>query len=148
MPHFGRLNEANACIKYLLACFHGGTLWLNDPIPVMVDIIFDIMGFPKVDEDLAQYFRGWDNDKRISQQLKERFGLQRDGRAYHIDSTYERSVCIGAHNLASKIIQKNRPVQCNSGVVDCAHKYIEGVKINWSLFLLNQLLEDVFFHLG
>ena len=66
LPHFGRLNEANACIKYLLVCFYGGRIWLNDPIPVMVDIIFDIMGLPKVDKDLAQYFRGWDNEKRIS----------------------------------------------------------------------------------
>ena len=104
MPHFGRFSEAYACIKYLLACFHGGTIWLNDPIPVMVDIIFDIMGFPKVDEDLAQYFRGWDNDKRISRQLKERLGLRCDGHAYCIDNTYEHSVCIGACILASKII--------------------------------------------
>ena len=26
MPHFGRLNEAHACLKQLLACFHGGML--------------------------------------------------------------------------------------------------------------------------
>ena len=26
MPHFGQLNEAHACIKELLACFHGGKL--------------------------------------------------------------------------------------------------------------------------
>ena len=32
MPHFGRLNEENACVKKLLACFHVGMLWLNKPI--------------------------------------------------------------------------------------------------------------------
>ena len=26
MPHFGRLNEAHACVKQLLDCFHGGML--------------------------------------------------------------------------------------------------------------------------
>ena len=93
-------------------------LWLNNPIQVTVDLIFDIMGLPKVDEDLAQYFRGWDNDKRISQQLKEIFWLQCNGHAYRIDSTYECLVCIGAYSLASKIIRKNCPFQSNLGVVE------------------------------
>ena len=86
MPHFGRLNKANACVKQLLACFHGGKLWLNEPIQVTVDLIANITRFPKVGEDLTQYFRGQDNDKKLSKQLKERFGLQRDGQAYCIDS--------------------------------------------------------------
>ena len=34
MPHFGRLVEANTCAKKLLACFHGGYLWLERPVPV------------------------------------------------------------------------------------------------------------------
>ena len=29
MPHFDHLNEAHACVKQLLACFHGGMLWLD-----------------------------------------------------------------------------------------------------------------------
>ena len=86
MPHFGRLNEAHACVKQLLACFHGGTLWLNTPIPVTVDLIASIMGLPKAGEDPTQYIRGRDTGKRIMKQLKERFGLQRDGHAYRIDS--------------------------------------------------------------
>ena len=61
----------------------------------MVDLILDVTGLPKVGEDLTQYFRGRDDDKKLSQQLKERFGLQCDGRAYCINSTYECSVCIG-----------------------------------------------------
>ena len=41
----------------------------------------------------------------------------------------------------SKVVRGNQPVQCNSGVVACAQKCVEGVKMNWYLFLLNQLLE-------
>ena len=62
---------------------------MDNVIPIMVDLITDNTGLPKASEDLAQYFRGKDNDKNISQQLKERFELQSDGRAYHIDSIDE-----------------------------------------------------------
>ena len=53
MPYFGHLNEAHACVKQLLACFHGGTIWLNTLIPITVDLIASIIGFPKVREDPA-----------------------------------------------------------------------------------------------
>jgi hypothetical protein len=31
IPHFGRHQEVNACVKLLLSCYHGGYLWLNGP---------------------------------------------------------------------------------------------------------------------
>ena len=45
--------KAHGIRTYGGSCFHGGAIWLNDPILVMDDIIFDIMGLPKVNEDLA-----------------------------------------------------------------------------------------------
>ena len=85
MPHFGRLNEAHACVKKLLVCFHGEMLWMNTPIPVTFYLIASITSLPKAGEDPAQYIRGRDTEKKISKQLKEHFGLQRDGRSYCID---------------------------------------------------------------
>jgi hypothetical protein len=29
IPHFGRHQEVNACVKLLLSCYHGRYLWLN-----------------------------------------------------------------------------------------------------------------------
>ena len=92
MSHFGRLNEANASVKKLLACFHGGTLWLDTPIEVMVDLIAEITGLPKDGLDPSQYFKGRDNDKQLATQLKERYDLQYDGRAYRIDNINDRTV--------------------------------------------------------
>jgi hypothetical protein len=34
IPHFGRHQEVNACVKLLLASYHGGYLWLNHRITV------------------------------------------------------------------------------------------------------------------
>ena len=66
MPHFGWLNEANACVKQLLACFHGGTLWLDTLVAIEVDLISDIRRFPNDGPDPSQYFKGRDNDKRLA----------------------------------------------------------------------------------
>ena len=51
MPHFGKLNESHACVKKILAYFHGGMLWLNMPIPITVYLIVSIKGLSKVGED-------------------------------------------------------------------------------------------------
>ena len=110
MPHFGRLNEVNACVKQLLACFHGGMLWLDTPITLTVYFISEIMGLPKDGPDPSQYLKGRDNDKRLKARLKERYDLQCDGRAYHIDIINDRVVCIGAQILESNIIRKNHPI--------------------------------------
>ena len=47
MSHFGRPTEVNAYVKQLLECFHGGYLWLDEPIEVMVELISAITGLPK-----------------------------------------------------------------------------------------------------
>ena len=58
MPHFGHLNEAHACVKKLLACFHGGMIWMTMSIPITVELIASITGLPKGGEDPAQYIHG------------------------------------------------------------------------------------------
>ena len=110
MPHFGWLNEAHACVKQLLACFHGGTLWLNTSIPVTINLIASITGLPKVGEDPTQYIRGRDTYKKLAKKLKEHFCLQRDGHSYRIDNIKSQAVCIGAKILASKVVHDNQPV--------------------------------------
>jgi hypothetical protein len=34
IPHFGRHQEVNVCVKILLSCYHGGYLWLDRRITV------------------------------------------------------------------------------------------------------------------
>ena len=69
-----------------LECFHGGMLWLDTPITLMMDLISEITGLPKDGEDPLQYSKGRDNDKRLAAGLKEWYDLKHDGRAYRIDS--------------------------------------------------------------
>ena len=80
---------------------------MNEPIPVTIDLIASITGLPEAGEDLAQYLRGWDTDKKLAKQLEECFGSQRDGRAYRIYNINSQEVCIGARILASNIVRGN-----------------------------------------
>jgi hypothetical protein len=42
IPHFGRHQEMNACVKLLLYCYHAGYLWLNRHIIVDSTLIHRI----------------------------------------------------------------------------------------------------------
>jgi hypothetical protein len=44
IPHFGRHQEVNACVKFLLSCYHGGYLWLDRSITVDPTLIHQITG--------------------------------------------------------------------------------------------------------
>ena len=66
MPHFGQFNEAYACVKKMLACFHGGALWLIVPIPVIVYLIAIITRLPKAEEDPMQYIHKRDTNKNLA----------------------------------------------------------------------------------
>ena len=65
--------------------FQGRMLWLDTLVKIMVYLITNIMGDPKDGPEPSQYFIGKDNDNRLAARLKKKYGLQRDGRAYHID---------------------------------------------------------------
>ena len=142
MLHFGWINEANACVKQLLACFHGGYLWLDEPVAFTVELISEIMGIPKHGPDPSQYIWGKDNERKLEMTLKKGYARERDGRAYRIDSVNDHAVCIGVRILASKVVRKNWMNQCNSGVVACDELCAQGTHMNWYIFLLNHLVKD------
>ena len=54
IPHFGILAEVNACIKNLLEFFHEGYLWLDTKVPVTMQLISQIIGFPMKGVDPSQ----------------------------------------------------------------------------------------------
>jgi hypothetical protein len=42
IPHFGKHQEVNVCVKLLLSCFHGGYFWLDRRITVDLALIHRI----------------------------------------------------------------------------------------------------------
>lgn len=135
MPHFGQLNEANACVKQLLAYFHGGTLWFDTPVKITVDLISDITRFSKDRPDPSYYFRGNDNDKKLAVRLKNPYGLECGERDYRINSIDDQEVHISTRILAIKMVKKNHVTWG-----DCVCRTMRGGGTNEQVTLFYELV--------
>jgi hypothetical protein len=56
IPHFGRHQEVNACMKLLLSFYHGGYLWLNCRITVDLTLINRIIGMSMQGPDPQEFY--------------------------------------------------------------------------------------------
>ena len=82
IPHSGRSNEINAVVKFLLSCVHGGHLWLDRRIDLMIDLMHRITRLSKNGVDPPTHFVGKDQDQNLSAKLIKKYNLTRGGRAY------------------------------------------------------------------
>ena len=60
-----------------------------------------------------------------------------------IDTINNKIIHVALKLLMMNIVQKNHPNQYTSGVISSAEQCAACIQMNWSLFLLNQLMEDV-----
>ena len=57
-----------------------------------IDLISQIIDFPKAGVDPSQYFRGKDNGKKTVARLKKKYDVIRDKRVYVIDTINDQGV--------------------------------------------------------
>ena len=57
MPHFDHSLQVNIYVRQILVCFHRGCLWLDQPYPVDIKLIYSITGLPKTGGDPSPYLR-------------------------------------------------------------------------------------------
>jgi hypothetical protein len=74
IPHFGRHQEVNACVKLLLSYYHGGYLWLNCHITVDLMLINRITGLSMQGPDPQKFYPGKTTDRALAQKIKEAYG--------------------------------------------------------------------------
>jgi hypothetical protein len=67
IPHFGRHQEVNMCVKILLSCFHGGYLWLDRCITVDLALIHRITGLSMQGPDPQEFYPGKAADHALAQ---------------------------------------------------------------------------------
>ena len=82
--HFGRGTEVNTMVWVLLYCVHGGYLWLSNPIELNVDLIHRITGLSKSGKDPQTHILGKAKDSKLSQEMVQKYKLQRGGQAYDL----------------------------------------------------------------
>jgi hypothetical protein len=74
IPHFGRHQEVNACVKLLLSCYHGGYLWLDRRITVDLTLIHRITGLSMQGPDPQDFYPGKAADRALAQRIKDTYG--------------------------------------------------------------------------
>jgi hypothetical protein len=73
IPHFGRHQEVNACVKLLLSCYHGGYLWLDYHIAVNPMLIHRITRLSMQGQNLQEYYPGKSADCALAQKIKDTY---------------------------------------------------------------------------
>jgi hypothetical protein len=73
IPHFGRNQEVNSCIKLLLSYYHGRYLWLNHHIKVDPALINQITGLSMQGPDPKDLYPGKTMDRTLAQRIKENY---------------------------------------------------------------------------
>jgi hypothetical protein len=74
IPHFGRHQEVNACVKLLLSCYHGGYLWLNHCITVDPMLIHRIIGLSLQGPNPQDFYHGKSMDHTLGKNIKDTYG--------------------------------------------------------------------------
>ena len=73
--------------------------------------------------------------------LKDKYDLTRDTRGFLIAFFNDYTIQFATKFLATKLVRKMWLNQCTTGDIIVSEICAKGVQINWSHYLLNELLE-------
>jgi hypothetical protein len=143
IPHFGKHQEVNVCVKLLLSCTHGGYLWLDQRITIDSALIHQITELSMQGPDPQDIYPWKVADRALSQCIKYTYGdVEKGKRGYKISSIQNGIVPLDFYSIIGKLVKKNKPMQVMGFIVDLAGKCIKGMKMNWVSYLINRLEQD------
>jgi hypothetical protein len=73
IPHFGRHQEVNACVKLLLSCYHGSYIWLYRCITVDRILIHRITRLSMKGLDPLDFYLGKASNHALTQRIKDTY---------------------------------------------------------------------------
>jgi hypothetical protein len=143
IPHFGRHQEVNVCVKLLMSCFHGGYMWLDRCITVDPTLIHLITRLSMQRPDPQKFYPRKTSYRSLVQRIKEAYDdVEKGKRGYKVASIQDGVVCLSCQLIVGKLIRKNHPTQVTGFVVDLAGKCVEGMQMNWVSYLVNELEKE------
>jgi hypothetical protein len=108
IPHFGRHQEVNACVKMLLSCYHGKYLWLECHIKVDPTLIHRIIGLSMQGPDPEEFYPGKVAYHALAQKIKDTYGdVEKGTRSYKVASIQSGAVCLACQLIGGKLVRKN-----------------------------------------
>jgi hypothetical protein len=117
IPHFGHGKHINESVKKILETMHGGILWMDSPIPINVDLIVSIIGLPTDGEMLEKYLEEKMKEKSISDEIKEKYGMETGSKGITISDINDLATRIVTRMLGYKLMCKCRKEEVLTGVV-------------------------------
>ena len=129
-------------IRQLLCLVHDGYLWLEEPIPIIAELIHHIFRLPCKGKDPVTIVEGKGSDLVLVEAMKEKYKLERKKRGYTISNIKDKWVCIATQLLASKVMRKCCVDEVLALVVTLSKQCTEEVQFNWSEFLCEEFLTN------
>jgi hypothetical protein len=111
----------------------------------MIDpaLINQITGLSMQGPDPQDYYPRKTADRALSQKIKEAYeNVEKGARGYKVTFIDSGAVRLAYHMITGKVVHKNRQTQVSGFVVDLTGKCVEGVQMNWSKYLVDQLELD------
>lgn len=106
--HFHRMPITIFVIRELLCLVRDGYLWIEEPIPIMENLIHHVSRLPYKGKDPATIVEGKGSDLALVQATKTKYKLEKKKRGLAISSIKEKVVHVATQILADKVMQKCR----------------------------------------
>jgi hypothetical protein len=110
IPHFGRHQYVNNCVKLLLSCYHGGYLWLDFRVPVNPTLIHRINGFSMQGPDPEDFYQGKSKNCALAHKIKDTYGdVEKGMQGHKVSSIQKGTVPLACQLIEGNLVRKNRP---------------------------------------
>ena len=120
MLHYHHTPVTIFIIKQLLCLVHDGCLWLEEPIPITIDLIHCISRLTYKGEDHVDISEGKRSDLAIAEAMKKKYKLEKKKRGYTISNINDKAVKVASQILAGKVMCKCRAEEVIASVVALA----------------------------
>jgi hypothetical protein len=130
VPHFGRSNHINACIKKLISCVHDGILWMDRTVHITVELIVGITGLPTDGEKSEKYLEEKTRAKAISDEIMDNYGAERGNRGMRINDINDPAKRFATRFLRCKLMHKCHKEEVLTGVVVTTVQCTKGISMS------------------
>jgi hypothetical protein len=117
IPHFGRGHDVNNCTNQLMDVTHGGYLWVEEPILIVVELISYITGLPFQGESHTQFLYYKTKEKALAREMKKTYGTYKGSCIIIIKHISDTTTRLAKKFMVSKFLSKCWKEEVPTGVV-------------------------------
>jgi hypothetical protein len=93
--------------------------------------------------DPQEFYPGKSMDHALAQKIKDTYGdVEKGMRGYKVASIQSGAVHLTYYLIVGKLVQKSRPTQVTSFIVNLVGKCVKGLQMNWEKYLVKKLELD------